>query len=160
MAALVIGGTGMLQAATRWLIERSSLTIIVARRASGFAGQGAKILPVAADWSSPGFAGPVGAAIAAAGPIDTALLWLHEPAPILPWLLPLIDGARIVLVLGSMDGCPTLPGTAGALTTVRLGSMTAAGGRRWLTHAEISAGAIAALQDGRSRIVGELARWS
>ena len=40
--------------------------------------------------------------------------------------------------------------------TLRLGSVRTRGGRRWLTHAEISGAAIAALQDGESRVVGEL----
>lgn len=42
------------------------------------------------------------------------------------------------------------------IVTVRLGSVATATGRRWLTHEEISAGAVAALADGRPRVVGEL----
>jgi hypothetical protein len=43
------------------------------------------------------------------------------------------------------------------VTTVRLGSLaTGGGGRRWLTHEEISLAAIAALIDGEPRVVGEL----
>ncbi len=62
-----------------------------------------------------------------------------------------------MLVLGSLDGRPAAPPSAGRLVTVRFGSKPSVdGGRRWLTHAEISQGA-AALADGRSRVVGGLA---
>jgi hypothetical protein len=155
-ASLVIGGTGMLAAATRWLAQRSRVTILVARRASGFQIGGARLRPVDADWSQGSFPDEVTAALAEAGPIGTALLWLHQPEPVLAWLLPRLRGARIVLILGSRDGRPGLPDPVEALATVRLGSVAAAHGRRWLTHAEISAGAVAALQDGASRVVGEL----
>ena len=151
--ALVIGGTGMLAAATRWLAARSAGTVLVARRASAFDMAGAAA--VDADWSDPGFRPRVEAALDAAPSVGRALLWLHEPAPVLPWLLPRLAAARVVLVLGSLDGDPLVPATAGEVVTVRLGSIAVPGGRRWLTHAEISTAAVAALEDGRSRQVGE-----
>ena len=155
-ASLVIGGTGMLREATLWLARGSSTTVIVARRASAFWANGSRLLAVDADWNSPPFPSRVSAAITEAGPIATALLWLHEPEPVLEWLLPLIGSARVVLVLGSMAGQPRLPSMPPSVATVRLGSMPATHGWRWLTHEEISAGAIAALQDCRSRVIGQL----
>lgn len=155
-ANLVIGGTGMLAEATRWVARRASVTILVARQASRFPVEGARLRPVDADWHAPDFAARVGAAITENGPVGRVLLWLHDPEPVLPWLLPLVDRARVVLVLGSLDGRPRLPDALGSVAVVRLGSMEAGGGRRWLSHAEISAGAIAALQDGVCRVVGEL----
>jgi len=153
--SLVIGGTGMLTSATRWLLERSERTIVVARRASSF-GQGNGLITVDADWASPSFSSTVGAAMENAPCLETSLLWLHKPAQHLPGLLPLLSAARVVLVIGSMDGRPEIPSEAGQIATVRLGSVATAGGRRWLTHEEICAGAIASIEDGKSRVVGEL----
>lgn len=150
----MIGGTGMLAAATRWLAERSAAVVLVARRASAFGLAGA--VPVDADWAAADFRGRVEAALDTVPPVGRALLWLHEPAPVLAWLRPRLTGARTVLVLGSLDGAPEVPSVAGAIATVRLGSIAAADRRRWLTDAEIAAGAVAALSDGKSRIVGEL----
>ncbi len=154
-ASLVVGGTGMLTLATRWLLVRSETTVVVARRASSF-GRGSGLISIDADWTSPSFSSVVGAALEHSPPLDAALVWLHDPALHLPGLLPWLSGARVVLVLGSMDGHPEVPAGASQIATLRLGSIPTARGRRWLTHEEISAGAIASLEDGHSRIVGEL----
>jgi hypothetical protein len=157
MRSLVIGGTGMLAAATHWLADRSELTLVVARHATRFAGEGSRFLPLDLDWNAPGFARGVCAAVATNWPIQMALLWLHNPDAVLGELVPHLKSARIVLVLGGLDGSPALPDAKDALVTVRLGSKALrGGGRRWLTDKEISDGAIGALSDGRSRIVGEL----
>ena len=108
------------------------------------------------DWRSTSFERRLKDALFPLQPLSRALLWLHDPEPVLRWLTPLLTTARIVGVLGSMDGRPALPDQTVMLTCVQLGSIDKKMGRRWLTHAEISAGAIAALSDGRSRVVGEL----
>jgi len=156
-AALVISGTGMLASATCWLAARSTKTLLVARRASRFAADLNSIIAVDADWREPSFPTTMQEAIDRTRPIDRALLWLHAPEPVLPWLLPLLPGARVVLVLGSLDGKPTVPTLAAQVATVRLGSVATPHGRRWLSDEEISGGAIDALQSGKSTIVGELA---
>jgi hypothetical protein len=145
----------MLAAATRWLAGRSSRTLLVARRASAF-DAGEPVVPIDADWRTPEFAERVREALERHGPPDTALLWLHEPGPTLSWLAPRLAFARAVIVLGSLDGRPKIPELAISAAWVRLGSLPTASGRRWLTHEEISLGAIASLQDGQSRTVGEL----
>jgi len=155
--SLVIGGTGMLSRATHWLATRSSTTVLVARRASRFAPGDGRFSPVDADWSHPGFQADLLSVLQAMPPMSTALLWLHEPEPTLTWLLPQLRTARTVLVLGCLDGQPEAPKAGATFATVRLGSMPTATGRRWLTDGEICGGAIAALEDGRSRVVGELA---
>jgi hypothetical protein len=155
--SLVVGGTGMLAAATHWLAQHSRTTLVVARHATSFSADDSGFIPLDADWNSAHFCHILGSAIRAAQPVDRALLWLHEPAPVLPWLLPLLGQARTVLVLGSTDGLPKVFGSSTGVTTVRLGSMVVNNTRRWLTHEEISAGAIEALRDGQSRIIGELA---
>jgi hypothetical protein len=147
----------MLAGATRWLADRSETTLLIARRASRFAPGDRRFVPLDADWTAAGFQADLEGALRAARPIDQALLWLHEPEPILPWLLPLLPEARVVLVLGSLDGQPEIPGAAAKLVTVRLGSKpTATGGRRWLTDEEISEGAILALESDEAQVVGEL----
>jgi hypothetical protein len=154
-AALIIGGTGMLQEATRWLVARSRKTVLIARRASGFETNNSGVRPIDADWNDPTFSAKVRSAIEDTGVITHALLWIHDPEPVLRWLPPLLPHARVVVVLGSMDGRPKLIGSAANVATVRLGSGRTACGRRWLTSAEIGAGAVAALETGKSNIVGE-----
>jgi hypothetical protein len=89
--------------------------------------------------------------------IKKALLWLHNPKAILPWLLPILPNAFVVLVLGSTDGRPATPNMLTPFVTVRLGSMPPANGsRRWLTDQEISKGVITAFESGCSQIVGKI----
>jgi hypothetical protein len=154
---LVIGGTGMLQDATQWLIERSRKTLLVSRKASRFEANNANVIAIDADWNDSSFLPKVRSGIEKAGSISDALFWIHDPEPVLTWLLPLLPGARVVVVLGSMDVRPKLIEAAANVATVRLGSIATADGRRWLTNAEISAGVIEALLSGKSNIVGELA---
>lgn len=145
----------MLAGATRWLAECSGVTVLVARRASGFAAfEG--LVAVDADWGGRSFQAEVSAVLQKSAPVNAALLWLHDPEPVLTWLLPMAQTARTVLVLGSLDGRPVVPEGSGGMTTVRLGSVRTETGRRWLTHEEISAAAIEALEDGKSRVAGEL----
>lgn len=145
----------MLAAATHWLAERSPRTLVVARRASRFVA-GTSMLACDTDWEQDNFAADIEAAVTDLGAIGQVLLWLHDGARLLPQLVPLQQARRTVLVLGSMDGQPSLPQGEHDLITVRLGSMPTATGRRWLTHQEICDGVIAAFADGRSRIVGDL----
>lgn len=154
--SLVIGGTGMLKIATQWLASHSANTVLVARHASSFVPLQPGVVPINADWNDPSFTKILTAALDIVPPIDRALLWLHEPAPVLLWLLPLLRFTRVVLVLGSTDGQPEIPKDVNHIATVRLGSMPTTHGRRWLTHNEISVAAVEALKDGNSRIVGEL----
>ncbi|KAK9482801.1 hypothetical protein V1527DRAFT_492420 [Lipomyces starkeyi] len=154
--SLTIGGTGMLASATHWLAARSERTIVVAREASRFTCGDVRFVPVNADWTRPSFAPLIAEAIAKVGPIRQVLLWLHDPEALIPLLLPLLGTGRVVLVLGSRQSEPMTPPDIAPFTTVRLGSMKTTSGRRWLTDNEISEGAIAALQDGHSRIVGDL----
>ena len=155
--SLVIGGTGMLASATRWLAARSALTLVVARNASRFIfPNDMGIRSLDANWTKSSFAGDIRSALDGMPPITHSLIWVHEPEIILAWLLPLLQGAKSVVVLGSIDSRPNVSLAGSDVAYVRLGSMATEAGRRWLTHQEISDAAVDALVDGKSREVGEL----
>ena len=154
--SLVIGGTGMLAMATNWLVAQSDLTVLVSRHAKRFAAGNPTVQAIEADWNHPRFRHVVTDGLSRASGITHALLWIHDIASALDWLMPLLGTARVVVILGSTDGKPIVPETFASPAFVRLGSMSAGAGRRWLTHEEISLGAIAALQDGKSRTIGDL----
>jgi hypothetical protein len=153
-ASLIIGGTGMLADASRWLVARSEQSLIVSRHARAF--DAGSAIAVETDWDGADFRTCVEQALTRV-PVEAALLWLHDPEPMLEWLVPRLSGARTVLVLGSTHGVPAVPAGAGDITIVRLGRIGTKEKWRWLTHEEIAQGAIAALTDGRSRDVGKLA---
>ena len=154
--ALVIGGTGMLAEATDWVVRHSARTLLISRRASAAAKLMQKAEALDINWGDRSFESQVRQALHPLRPLSRVLLWLHDPNPILPWITPLLSPARVVLILGSMSGKPPIPASTWPHAIVQLGSMATAGGRRWLTHSEISEAAIAALRDGQSRVVGEL----
>lgn len=154
--SLIMGGTGMLQEASRWLIARSESTLLVARVAGRMDSGSGTVSVLNADWNRPDFEPRVRAALAEIPEISTALLWLHDPESILTWLVPLLPGAQIVVVLGSTDGRPEQLPHLAHVDFVQLGSVEEGGRRRWLTHAEISAGAISALNNRKSVVVGQL----
>lgn len=154
--SLVVGGTGMLAEATRWLADRSTTTLLVARHASHFASGDRRYLPIDLDWQTPAFQDGLTRVLQDSA-VTRALLWLHYPERAIPWLLPQLSHAFVVLVLGSTSGCPQVPDGAARIVTVRLGSKPSEnGGRRWLTDREISEGAISAFMEKRSQIVGDL----
>lgn len=155
--SLVIGGTGMLGDATRWLASQSDHTILVARHASRFDTDDIHFIRLDLDWNSDAFRSGLENALNGKLPLSGALLWLHNPRPILSWLMPFLPIRQTVLVLGSQDGNPEVTELAKPLITLRLGSKAVAnGGRRWLTDAEISGGAIRAFTAGHSQIVGDM----
>lgn len=155
-ASLVIGGSGMLADATRWLARHHPPTLLVARQAGLFAAGETRILPLDLDWTQGGFADSIGEALEALPALTKALVWVHDPVHRLPALVPLLPLPGTVLVLGSHGSLPAVTADMRGAATVRLGSIGTPSGRRWLTHPEICAGAIAALEDGRSRVIGEL----
>lgn len=156
MASLVIGGTGMLAAATRWLAERHPPTLLVSWHAGGFDPGNEALVPLELDWSRAGFVEAIAERLRTFPSLHRALLWIHGPDRLIPDLAPLLPRPGTVLVLGSASGGPGAVEVPDGIVTVRLGSVATATGRRWLTHEEISAGAVAALADGRPRVVGEL----
>jgi hypothetical protein len=154
---LVIGGTGMLASATRSLAGMSDHILLVARHASTFAREeGGKYLPLDLDWSDAGFRHALQEALAREEKITRALLWLHQPELILPWLLPLLADTKVVLVLGGVHRNVKPDDLPANVVLVRVGAKPTPDGRRWLTHEEISEGAIDAMKSGRPISIGEI----
>jgi hypothetical protein len=170
--ALIVGGTGMLANATRFVRARSKRVTLVARKANA-AAAALGISPADAcplDWSNTtAFAAELSARISAAPP-DLALLWIHGNGHrTLLWLFDQLKmrPVLIVHVLGSASGDPrssnrdinviVTKAPKMHYVTVVLGSKAVpGGGHRWLTDDEISIGAIEAIRTGHNVLVGEI----
>lgn len=169
---LGVGATGMLAGATCALAAGSVAQTLVARGAARFvaeAGLGGAVA-VDADWGDTDrYVAAIGAALAGRPAVDLCVLWLHGSAwPALPGLAELLGRGpcRMVHVLGSSSGDPRAEAESArrlfeahaAITyhSVTLGSVAEGGGRRWLTHAEISAGVLQCVERGSDIVVGEV----
>ena len=168
--SLVIGGTGMLAAATHSLIDQSRVVTLLARRPDRLPPAKisterttAEVSPLPLDLADREVVlTTLRRQIDAHGPIERAILWIHstyEETALA--VLRLIDETslgepppRIVRVLGSAAGDPTIDLAArlGAerfphvdLRAAVLGFELEGGVSRWLTHEEISRGALALL---------------
>ncbi len=179
MSLLFVGTTGMLADATRHLARSSSGDIaVVSRGADGFSfgdealDQRATAYP--ADWSDQrAFMSVLDDIVAAHGSITCALVWLHGRDDEVRAQIThqMADGGTLLEVLGSAASQP------GAFGDIRMREMRAHphiryrqallgfvhedGRSRWLTHDEISAGAIAAYaSDETITVVGQTEPWS
>ena len=150
--AVVVGGTGMLAAATRMLTTRGHAVTCIARRNADL-GRGVTVEQV--DYRD---TGALRAALARAtqsrGPIELALCWIHTDAPEAPRVVAeaLALGARLVQVFGRrvwpLEDVPLHV----AYRQVLLGSI----GGRWLSHGEISACVLEAIDADRPvSVVGQ-----
>ncbi|MEM9010506.1 MAG: hypothetical protein AAGE18_04715 [Pseudomonadota bacterium] len=158
--AVVFGGTGMLADATRHLAGLAGQLTLLARRPAPLAMElGAVPLPV--DWADPDATRAVIAGIAPAP--DLVLSWLHDEAV---WLAAPLEallpaGGRSIRVHGAASRDPARqaerdpnPRPDVRRQTVILGWQQVETGTRWLTDDEVSAGAIAAIEDAEAtRIV-------
>ncbi|MFC4333604.1 Rossmann-fold NAD(P)-binding domain-containing protein [Salininema proteolyticum] len=148
---LVVGGTGMLRPAVRSLAEAGSRVLVAARSPKGITevGPTGSVSFVGAHWERPReLADSVRRA--AGGPLERAVLWVHAPfrAAVEDALGDVLaDDAVVVRLYGSAAQEPS-PAERPPWTVrnVVLGSKIEAGRRRWLTHGEISSGALRALE--------------
>jgi molybdopterin-guanine dinucleotide biosynthesis protein A len=143
--ALVVGGTGMLAHATRALADRGHPVTSVARRPADL-GRGITAAPL--DYRDTGaLAAALAAAGEARGPIELAVCWIHADAPDAPRAIAraLAPGARLVQVFGTRVWPLQETPLHVAYRQVLLGAT----GGRWLTHEEISAGTLAAVDADR-----------
>ena len=150
--AVVVGGTGMLAAATRALAARGHQVTSIARHSAEL---GAGVTSVELDYrNSSTLVEAFVSAAASHGPIELALCWIHTDAPEAPRIVAgaLAPGARFVQVFGTrvwpLEAVPLHV----AYRQVLLGSI----GGRWLTHQEISTGVLEAVDADRpGSVVGQ-----
>jgi hypothetical protein len=168
---LVVGGTGMLSGLCEALAGDGGRLSLLARRASGWRGAPARAFDC--DYrDEAAFADAVDGALAASGPIDFAVAWIHDVRlPANRILAERLGPARLFQVLGSAIADPARPDrlqTAAAaveglgcrLRQVVLGFQVEDGRTRWLSDNEISQGVLDAIRrdDARS-VVGVVEPW-
>ena len=150
--ALVVGGTGMLAAATRALADRGHVVTCIARRDVRL-GDGVTVEPV--DYREPELLrDALARATTTRGPIELAVCWIHTDAPEAPRIVAeaLAPGGRLVQVFGTRVWPLVDAPLHVAYRQVLLGEHDG----RWLTHGEICAGVLKAMDADRPvAVVGE-----
>lgn len=155
--ALVLGGTGMLAGAATSLLDDGWHVVLPSRRrpalpATNGDGRPGTAQWVHADWTDPAdLAKSAGAALG--GAADLLVAWVHREVrtAVLRAVGPLLaPGAPVVEVHGSasanpLGGCPEPVLADHPTQQVVLGFVRHAGRTRWLTHEEISAGVLDAV---------------
>ena len=177
--ALLIGATGMLAEAAREAISRSDEAVLVSRKADEFLfGEPElddKLVPLALDYED---TASFITEIEKRGPYDIALTWIHPKAELMraaldamiapDGLLVEVMGSRSILL--GKDGSPSIAETRAQSLAAQPGITYAQvvlgfvieedGSSRWLHHHEISAAAVAQLDDPMPRrIAGTLEPW-
>lgn len=165
---LVVGGTGMLAPAVRTLLNVGRTVVLVARHASRFEHPAGDLVAVDSDWSDPETLAEATRQATSDRDVGAALLWVHLPhrdpvTAALDSALP--RDATFVRLWGTGSGYPRDDARAAIRLEARivreayLGSVAEPRGWRWLTHEEISTGALEALAgDAREHVIGELGR--
>lgn len=181
--ALVVGGTGMLRGVSLGLAERGYGVSVVARRrfrledlAKAAAALPGRIHPLPLDYrDTEALVAALRDACSSLGPIELAVVWIHGDAPHAPlavarWVGGPARPGRYFRILGSAAADPSHPDPARmamfeALGNIRyreviLGFVVEGHTSRWLTHEEISAGVLAAVDSDQPRfIVGTVRPW-
>ena len=152
----VMGGTGKLEGATTWLAAQADALTLAARRPALLADKlGAA--PLEIDWQEEEIAKNVLAS--EFGKFDLAVIWLHDSAIALSRSCEDVvrTGGRVIRVHGSLSVDPEVRRSRAPNSrrdveqqAVILGfhrDARAEDGKRWLSHAEISAGVIAAARE-------------
>ncbi|RRD42029.1 hypothetical protein [Buchananella hordeovulneris] len=164
---LVLGGTGMLLPAVRHLLREGEDVVVAARRASrALQGVTGSVTAIDADWSHPAHYAELCLEAVAGREVRGVLIWVHQPHrdAVTQAIEPVLSQAtRVVRLWGSASGDPRAKARAsyqpsvGDLCEVYLGSVAGPDGRSWLTHEQISQGALTALRGGcREHAVGDL----
>lgn len=154
MHALVIGGSGMLAQASRYLADRFDQVSLVARRPERM-GSHHRIHPLALDYrDTQTLREAVRGAVAAHGPVSLVVAWIHSTAPdaLAAVMAELQEPFRLIHVRGSAAADPSkltaAPGVPAhcRYQQVILGFVIEGNRSRWLTHGEISQGVIEAME--------------
>ncbi len=175
---LLIGTTGMLAAAAAHAVARSKKAVLVSRHADRFSFSNDvldhKVTAINVSYDNEA---AFLDALEPLGPFDLALTWFHPPADILRAALDgmIAPDGRLVEVMGSRSLLLGKDGEASiaerraqalamqdtfTYAQVVLGFVLEDTSSRWLTHAEISAAAIAQMERPQPRLVaGVLEPW-
>lgn len=165
---LVVGGTGMLSGLVEALAGDGGRLSLLSRHASQTAGG------FDCDYhDAEAFNAALAAAVERSGPIDLAVAWFHTLKIAAPRLPAAQVKGRLFQVLGSATADPAHPDRLGRAAAVAeglpacevrqvvLGFKLEAGGSRWLTNDEISAGVLEAVRADRPlSIIGQVTPWS
>lgn len=182
--ALVVGGTGMLRRVPLYLAEHGYTISVIGRQMTRLkslveaasTSPGA-IVPVSLDYHNDGqLRAALEECIERHGPVRLAVCWIHSTAPnalrvVGETLASSANSCRLFHVRGSASANPARS-TSHRPTWLQghpeiqyrqviLGFVVKDGKSRWLTHAEISDGVIAAIvEDAAYHIVGTVEPWS
>jgi NAD(P)-dependent dehydrogenase (short-subunit alcohol dehydrogenase family) len=158
--ALVIGGTGMLAGCAAALVADGWHVVLPSRRYAPITDtpDGGTARWVEANWADPKELAARAERVLG-GPADLLVAWVHSTArpSVLRAVAPLLaEGAPVVEVHGSasanpVDGCPDPIIEDHPTQQVVLGYVMQHGRTRWLTHAEIADGVLAAVQRALDR---------
>lgn len=178
---LVVGGTGMLRAASVQLAAHSRRLTSVARTQRSLSSLDAELVNtgcihhmLSLDWNLPDrFLLEIERHIAATEPPELTVAWIHDDLLALRLADALARTGRLMRffhVIGSASRNPKevadlllqglkLPENAGYHQVI-LGAHKSGDQVRWLTHQEISAGVLEAIEAGRRQfVVGSVAGW-
>ena len=173
---LIVGGTGMLKGVTESYARNGDAVSVVARtmrRIEPLTKAYATIVGVPVDYREPdALQTALSGAVAAQGPVDLAVVWMHDDADDAPLIVAdhLGPDALYVHVLGSAAADPSDPDQPFAVELsallgpryrqIILGFIQEERGSRWLTNAEISDGVLKGIASGEQRfIVGTERPW-
>ncbi|WP_152655656.1 short-chain dehydrogenase [Oceanobacillus sp. CFH 90083] len=175
---LVIGGTGMLSAASLWLADRSGKVSIIARnqgkmeRLTAKADSTAPITPLLVDYKdSIALKDKIRPCIRKNGPVDLVVAWIHSNSnnaldsiaheiaqESVSWKLYHVLGSSSDLSQIKEAAIKQYPGCQ--YRQIQLGFILEKGYSRWLTNQEISEGVIDAVAyDREVKVIGTLEPW-
>lgn len=178
--ALVVGGTGMLRAASIAIANRSYEITSVARTRRSLSALDSAIPPetthhaLSLDWSDPeAFLRAIEHHLSDTAPPDLVVAWVHDDELTLR-LAPLVGSdrpRRFFHVIGSGGKDPSIVARSlreefeappnVSYHQVILGFERSSGRSRWLTNDEISAGVLEAIERERTQfVVGTVEPWS
>lgn len=175
--ALIIGGTGMLMDVSKWLIQQSAYTSVIARNREKLnrlqsAGSTANVDLVSQDYkNTEALREIIQNAIANYGAIDTVVAWVHGDAPqAIPAILDEISSRQKAVynffhIKGSSYHLKSIQSQVSTpencqYRDIQLGFVAEGNTSRWLNHKEIAEGVITAIKNSKKRmVIGQLEPW-
>ncbi len=169
---LIVGGTGMLAGVSAALASRGHSVGVIARPGARLTrlGRLAGVTPYPADWDQDDSLDRAVQQAREDGSIELVICWIHGRVPNGAQRVARSSGAsRFLLVCGSGSTRSPDSGASGdwppgcEVTRVILGFVREADQSRWLTHVEIVAGVLDAVDagiPGPDRVVGMIAPWA